>query len=383
MVGMTYQKRKLPVRPLLLLVVAMVLVSGLLFSCTGTGTVPRGWSGGTIADATLFIGTMEGKLTAIDVASRNRKWPDVQFEAPKTSGGFGCSQTASTVAIYGTPAIGKGLVYVGGYDGRVYAINASTGALRWVYPRQGYLKPVVGGVVVALDKVYFGSSDGKVYALDAETGDQAWSLQTGGKIWSSPAIADGTLYIGSFDKKLYALDAANGSNKWAPFETEGAITSAALVSGDTVYFGSFDRHLYAVNASNGTQRWKSGVQAGNWFWAGPVVNNDILYAGSLDGKVYGLKIANGDKVAEFDLGDSISSPPILVNSLLIVASQNGRLFALDTENNKERLLVNLKEPVYASLTASGDTVYVHTAKDVLHAIDAKTGTKLWDFPLKS
>ena len=63
------------------------------------------------------------------------------------------------------------MVYIGGYNGRVYAVSSSTGALRWVYPREGNLEPIVGGVAVSQGKVYFGCSGGKVYALDATTGD--------------------------------------------------------------------------------------------------------------------------------------------------------------------------------------------------------------------
>ena len=124
-----------------------------------------------MVDGTLFLGSMEGKLVAIDIDKQSRQWRDLLFEAPKQSGGFGCAPAATSVAIYGTPVVEAGLVYVGGYDGKVYAVNADTGALRWVYPRQGYLKPVVGGPIVAGDRVFFGSSDGKVYALDAATGD--------------------------------------------------------------------------------------------------------------------------------------------------------------------------------------------------------------------
>ena len=33
-----------------------------------------------------------------------------------------------------SPAVANGVVYVGSFDGNVYALNASTGALLWSYP---------------------------------------------------------------------------------------------------------------------------------------------------------------------------------------------------------------------------------------------------------
>ncbi|GAI09627.1 unnamed protein product, partial [marine sediment metagenome] len=95
-------------------------------------------------------------------------------------------------------SVTAGLVYVAGYNGKVYAINTDSGAVRWVYPREGELQPIVGGAVAILDKVYFGGSDGIVYALDAATGDRQWKFETGDKIWSTPSVSGDTLYIGSF-----------------------------------------------------------------------------------------------------------------------------------------------------------------------------------------
>ena len=57
--------------------------------------------------------------------------------------------------------------------------------------------------------VYVGSYDSKLYALDAEIGEVVWSYQTG-KVRSSPAVFDGLVYVGSHDHNVYALEAAGG-----------------------------------------------------------------------------------------------------------------------------------------------------------------------------
>jgi len=40
--------------------------------------------------------------------------------------------------------------------------------------------------------VYVGSFDGNVYALDAETGEEQWRFETGEGVRSSPTVVDGT-----------------------------------------------------------------------------------------------------------------------------------------------------------------------------------------------
>lgn len=56
--------------------------------------------------------------------------------------------------------------------------------------------------------------DGSVYALDVADGSLRWRFQTEAPVFSSPAVAGGTLFIGSDDGFLYALDADSGELRW-------------------------------------------------------------------------------------------------------------------------------------------------------------------------
>lgn len=372
---------------ILFLLVAVLLI-GLTSSGCIKGLQPIGWSGGAISEGTLFVGSKEGRLVAINMADGGRQWSE-PLRASTASGGFGCMPVLgggcatgqARVAIYGTPAVSGDLVYIGGYNGKIYAYNSSSlGEAKWVYPPADNIGPIVGGLTVAHDKVYFGSSDGKVYAVDAAMGDKQWEFETGDQVWSTPTVEDDTLYVGSFDKKLYALNATDGSKKWE-FLTEGAITSAPLVYENTVYFGSFDRHLYAVDAIRGTLKWK--FMSENWFWAKPVVINNTVYAGSLDGKVYALRADSGSKVKEFDLGSPVSSVPVVIDNSIIFASRKGVIYRLDTDSNQLRLLADVEEEVYGPLSASEGIVYIHTQDLRLHRVNADTGAMLMPISLKS
>jgi putative membrane protein insertion efficiency factor len=226
-----------------------LLVAGMTFSgCVGFGGMPLGWSGVVTADSAMFFGSMNGKLVTLDL-SGNLLW-QTPLEGSASSGGFGCAPGSTSVAIYGVPAVSGDLVYVGAYNGKLYAVSSSTGLSKDVYLDESNPQPIVGGPVVAQGKIYIASSDGKLYALDATSLDKEWEFLTGDKIWSTPAMVDDTLFIGSFDKKLYAINAADGSQKWESL-VQGAIVSTPLVYNDTVYVGSFDRYFYAVDATNG------------------------------------------------------------------------------------------------------------------------------------
>jgi eukaryotic-like serine/threonine-protein kinase len=53
--------------------------------------------------------------------------------------------------------------------------------------------------------VYIGSLDDKVYALNASTGALLWSYTTGNEVYDSPVVANGVVYVGSDDDKVYAF----------------------------------------------------------------------------------------------------------------------------------------------------------------------------------
>jgi len=372
----------------------ILLLAGLtLFGCAGIRSSPEGISGGVIADGTLFLcpaikqpggfgcsaPQTEGKLVAVDTSNGNRLWEVALKASRATSGGFGCAPSAVPVAVYGSPAVAGDLVYVAGYNGRIYAVSASTRLSQDKDVNEANPEPIIGAPVVVGDRLYLGSADGSVYALDGASLEKEWEFATGGKVWSTPVIDDDTLYIGSFDKKLYALDAGDGDKKW-DFETEGAIIATPLVYDNTVYVGSFDRCLYAVDASDGSLKWK--FMADSWFWAKPVICNSTIYAPCLDGRVYALNAESGEKVADFDLGSPISSSPVLVGSSVVIASEGGEVYAIDTASSQLRLLTELEETVNAPLCASEGVVYVYTVARTLHALNAESGATLWNLAIK-
>lgn len=376
-----------------LFILGLLLMVGLIgVGCVGIKSTPEGGSGVAVVGDILYVAPAlktgggglscepqqsVGKLISVNTAGA-QQWEVSLEPAAATRSQFSCAPASVPVAIYGTPAVDGGLVYVGGYNGIVYALNSDSGALRWVYPRQGSLQPIIGGLVMSGGKIFFGDSDGKVYALDAETGDKKWEFATGDKLWSTPFVDGDTLYIGSFDKKLYALNTSDGTEKWS-FATEGAITSTPIIHNGALYLGSFDRYLYAVRVVDGSLKWK--FMGENWFWASPVVSGNNIYAACLDGKVYAVDAESGSKVAEIDLESPISSSPAVVDGSVIVATEAGKVYAI--ENNQRRELRTLEAKVLSPLYTSNGVVYIHAENDKLYALNVQTGAELWALSLSS
>jgi outer membrane protein assembly factor BamB len=384
MVNIMKTKSKWPLASRIAFLLALVIAVGLVaFGCV-SGLAAVGWSGGTIDDGILYVGSQQGRLVAVNLADDSRVFSEVLipisqpglFGCSASSGGLGgCAGGAATVPIYGTPVVSGNLSYIAAYNGKVYAYSYSNNnlATRWVYPREGNLSSIVGGVAVAQGKVFFGCTDGKVYALDAEVGDYLWeSATTGDKIWGTPAVDGDILYIGSFDKKLYALNIADGTIKWE-YATEGSIISTPLIYQDTVIIGSFDRNLYALNASNGTPKWTVPFGGKNWFWAQPLIINDVLYVGCLDHFVYVINPATGVKITELDLKNPLASTPVVVGNSVVFVNRKGVVYSVGIGTYEVKELIDLKKTVNGPLAAYGDIVYIHTQENVLERINAVTG----------
>ncbi len=367
----------------------VLLVAG----CSGA-PAQRGWPGATLEGGVLYLASRDGRLISVDVSTGARQWA-TPLETGSTSSGLGCSKVPIVVTSYGSPAVSDNLVYIGGYNGRVYSFvpgesqpDRTLDRVR-VGDKDVVIGRIVGSVVVSGDKVFFGADDGKVYGVTTRL-QPAWAepFKTGGKIWSTPAVDEGTLYIGSFDRKLYALDAATGAKKWE-FLTGGVITATPVVADGTVYVGSFDQSFYAIDADSGELKWRFEAKTG--FWANASVVNGNIYAPALDGKVYVLS-PSGQKIAEVNLKAPVSASPALVGTSLVLATEQSpasstqksgaAIWIIDTVTHEGRELVRLAgEKVYSAITAGQDSVYVHTDRDAMYGIGVPSGT-LRQFAIK-
>ncbi len=184
---------------------------------------------------------------------------------------------------------------------------------------------------VSNDVIYVGSTDGKLYAIDATTGQTRWTFTaSGGPMHSSPAIADGKVYIGSDDSGLYAFNASGcNASMCSPMwiaSTQAKILSSPTVVNGVVYIGSADHKLYAIDAFTGNIHWIS-LDMGNYINSSPIVANGVVYIGSFNSQIYAFNASTGDQLWSTTLSNAISSSPTVVNGVVYVVAQDGQLYA--------------------------------------------------------
>lgn len=290
----------------------------------------------------LYFGSADNGVYAVDAASGKQRW---RFE---THGNVNSS-----------PAVVTGDVFVLSSDGNLYAIDASSGVQKWAFATEGerrftkpgidYLNPAtetmpdpwdffLSSPVVSAGTVYFGSGDNHVYAVDATTGALKWKFKTGDVVHASPAISGGVVYVGGFDACFYALDGATGALLWK-FQTErtdprylmtGIPGSAAIAKG-IVYFGCRDAHVYALDAKSGAMRWKYAVGS-SW-----VVSSPALYAGNVcfttsdTHEFVVLDARTGSRVFALPCNVYAFSSPAIAGKHAFFGTFDGRIHSVDLE----------------------------------------------------
>ena len=234
------------------------------------------WPGPTVAHGVVFVGGQDGQLHAIDGRSGQKRW---SFRA----GG----------PVRTRPGIVRDALVFQADDGYLYKLDAATGVEAWRVPLVS--KPIErlpfdnpksrydrfgSDVTVGGGRLYVGTHDGHVVALDPAKGERLWDFATGDSVLATPALDSGRVYAGSYDKSVYALDAATGALLWKR-ATEGAVVSTPAVAGDLVVVGNRAYDLLGLRAATGEVAWKRYVWF-SWIESSAVVVDGVAYVGSSD-----------------------------------------------------------------------------------------------------
>lgn len=188
------------------------------------GPAKVSWNGwGADERNTRFQPPAAAGMSAADVPGLKVKW----------AFGFPNGRTA-----YSQPTVAGGRVYSGSNDGTIYALDAGTGCIYWMYRAKAL---VLSGVVVGPDmRAYVGDLDANLYALDTKTGKVLWQKKVDNhpfaRITGTPQLHEGRLYVPiasqeenaganpiypccKFRGNLIALNARDGTEIWRTYTT--------------------------------------------------------------------------------------------------------------------------------------------------------------------
>jgi outer membrane protein assembly factor BamB len=303
-------------------------------------------SSAAIAGGVAYVGSQDGNLHAVDLATGKARW------RYKTQGPVGES----------SPCVADGTVYVGDLDGVFHAVDTATGAPRWTFKTDQEIKssPNAAG-----DRILFGSYDGHLYclskagklhwkvrtegpvhstpaidgrrtfvtgcdevfrALDLDTGQELFSVPLGAYTGASPAVRDDAVYVGTFGNEVVRLDLGRRMLRWTyrPASQTFPFYSSAAIASDRIVLGGRDKLVHCLDRATGQALWTFTTRAR--VESSPLVAGARVFVGSNDGRLYALDLATGKKVWEFTAGAPVSASPAAGGGALVVGSQDGALY---------------------------------------------------------
>lgn len=270
-------------------------------------------------DAVVFLGR-DNVLRSLDRIRGTERWHlDLGPDAPPPPGireGWDLWVSSPTVA--------DGRIFIGGGDGGIHAVQASTGQRLWTFKTP---QKVRSTPAVVEGRVFVGGFDGHVYALEAATGKECWRFQTGGPVQGSPAVAGGTVFVGSRSAAVFALNATTGALKWRTPHPNGSwvLGSPAVAQGWVLVGSSDEQFLQALDAATGQERWRMVTRYR--MLGSPVVAGDVVLCGSEGAYLFALDFATGLMVGMEAVEGPLHTSPVPAGAVILAGSDDNGLHA--------------------------------------------------------
>lgn len=231
----------------------------------------------------------------------------------------------------GVPLVSVGRTYVG--DGHeVVALDNQTGDPVWRFAATAdtlvSYAPAISG-----DTLLVGPGDGRLYALGAEQGALRWTLDLSAQ-WQylrQLHLSGDVLVAGGYTERLYGIAVEDGAVLWS--FNAGNFINSHCVSGDTAYLWSPTGWVYAIDTATGQARWRHRTTdytdaAANWaaVMAELVVEDRRLYALAMDGVLHVLDTETGESCGHQTLPEPVRPAVLPIPDLgLMFATLQGDL----------------------------------------------------------
>lgn len=233
-------------------------------------------------------------------------------------------------------------VIVRSADSRIYGLNAKDGKRRWIYQRATPTLAVrsPSGVALLRGNLYAGFSGGKMIALTASNGGVRWestvALPKGATeiervtdVVGLPFTSDREVCAVAYQGRVACFDANNGTVLWSR-----DMSSTSGVGGDArLILVSDDKGgVHALDRSGGNSLWKQDKLFLRNLSA-PISLGAQVAVADIQGYVHLLAHESGAFVGRVPTdGSAISTNPVSLDRGLLVQTRNGNIFAFGAPN---------------------------------------------------
>ncbi|WP_170564732.1 PQQ-like beta-propeller repeat protein [Ruegeria atlantica] len=289
-------------------------------------------TGGGLAydNGVLYVSSGYGRLTALDAKTGTVRW-----------------QKRLNATGSGAPLVSNGLLYLVAGDETGWAVNTKDGRIAWQI--QGI--PSVGNVlgapapVIASDFSVFAFGSGDISATFRRGGIRRWNASVAGgrrgraaaqivDVTGGPMVVGDKIYIGNHSGRTVAFDANSGERIWTA--DEGAVDTV-WAAGNNIFLISDRSQLVRLDAATGAIVWaqdlpgfvkdKPGRRGPIYAHYGPIMAGGRIVIASNDGYIRFFSPVDGTLVHRVEVPGGATTAPVVAGQTLYVVSTKGDLHA--------------------------------------------------------
>ncbi len=270
----------------------------------------------------IILGSSHAEVVAFDRVSGTQKW-----------------MTQVSSEVMAVPVVAQGMVFVRTTDGKVIALNESTGALVWSVEQNVPALSIrgTGNPIVIDDMLVAGTANGKLAALQIKDGKLLWettiAMPSGRSeierlvdLDADPVERRGAIFIASYQGGTSSVSQTDGDVIWR----NEATSSYSGLSTDLRYLYISDTHgeVSQLDQRNGAALWKQ-KDLHNRKLTSAIAYENYVVVGDFEGWVHWLSINDGRLLARKQISKApIETPPVVVNGTVFIYAKDGTLAAL-------------------------------------------------------
>jgi outer membrane protein assembly factor BamB len=229
------------------------------------------------------VKTIDGKITAYATQDGHLLWSYQQVEPNLILRGASSPQLTNEYAV------------VGFANGNLIKLTLQNGSLLWqktmAIPEGSFaiqrMIDIDANPLLHGPRIYAATYQGRISALELSTGQDIWTHDLSS--YTGIAADDSRVYVTDAKSHVWAFDSKGGSVNWRQTQLEARNITAPVVMGNYIVVGDTEGYLHWLNKEDGhfiarTRVNRSGIIAA------PIVDNNTLYVLTKDGHLaaYGL-----------------------------------------------------------------------------------------------
>lgn len=223
---------------------------------------------------------------------------------------------------------------------------------------------------------------------DARAPAPLWYHLLGTPLLYEPVIGNGHIYVLAADGYLHVLNLRTGEEQWRVAVGGEQTSNGVALAHSLLYVARAGHFMTALDANNGQERWR--FDTGGVVRAAPLVVGRVLLVASGANSIWCLDALTGEKYWAFHSEDTLAqfwptrtTPAVTDGKVYVALGASTEFHALNLKTGRKMWEYALHERMTAGpmLDEARGLVFVVTWSGRVVALDARTGQRRWEAQL--